>query len=301
MTGKSLHRGLDLDNIEVTTPEEIKAFRSEILEGCGGKLMYPLSAYSVMLETRPDMLKLHFRQMNSAFLVPGEGSFRILACTTMLHWYTCHRYEEGILHEVRNSQHEGATKDQVGEVLALAFMHCGPAGLRFVYHAAFDYLKTYAEPAQPAKFPDGWSPDPEALKSGMDFSTPTMSDQDRQALFTWYERTIGEVPRSVALLAKLNPDYLKAWRAKLEGTLRGALPKQLLPYILIHYNVNRGFADGIREAVLLGRAWGMTKAQVTHAITFATGYMAGIDALYLVQDAVGELLDADWAPLPSAD
>jgi hypothetical protein len=87
---------------------------------------------------------------------------------------------------------------------------------------------------------------------------------------------------------------LKAWRAKLEGALRGALPKQVLPYIMIHHNVNRGFTGGVREAVLLGRAWGMTKAQVTHAITFATGYMAGIDALYIVDDAVGELLDADW-------
>ena len=143
MTKKALHRGLDLDSVDVTTPEEIKAFRSEVLEAYGGKFMYPLSAYSVMLETRPDMLKLHFRQMNNAFLVPGEGAYRILACATMLHWYTCHRYEEGILHEIRNLRLEGATKDQVGEILAIAFMHCGPSGLRFVYHAAFDYLRTY--------------------------------------------------------------------------------------------------------------------------------------------------------------
>ncbi len=294
MTKRALHRGLDLGNVEVTTPAEIAAFRSEVLESLGGKFTYPLSAYSVMLETRPDMLKLHFRQMNSAFLVPGEGAFQILACTTMLHWYTCHRYQEGILHEVRNSRHEGATKDQVGEILALAFTHSGPSGMHFVYHAAFDYLKGYTPPEQPARFPAGWAPDPDALRSGMDFSRASMSARDRRALFDWYEQLIGEVPRSVRLLARHNPDYLKAWRAKLEGALRGALPKQLLPYIMIHHNVNRGFADGIREAVLLGRAWGMTKAQVTHSITFATGYMAGIDALYIVDDAVGELLDADW-------
>ena len=120
-----------------------------------------------------------------------------------------------------------------------------------------------------------------------------MTADDKRALFHWYEMTLGEVPRSVRLLAVHDPDYLKAWRAKLEATLRGALPKQLLPYILIHYNVNRGFKDGIREAVLLGRAWGMTKAQVTHAMTFAVGYMAGIDALYIVDDAVGDLLVED--------
>jgi hypothetical protein len=295
VTANKLHRGLDLDNVDVTTPEEIKAFRSETLESLGGNLIYPLTAYTLMLENRPDMLKLHFRQMNNAFLVAGEGAYRILACTTMLHWYTCHRWEEGIIHEIRGSQREGASKDQVDEILALAFTHSGPTGMGAVYRVAFDYLKTYEEPAEPARFPEGWAPDAGALKSGMDFSETAMSAKDERALFDWYEATIGEVPRSVRFLARHNPDYLKAWRAKLEGAMRGALPKQLLPYLLIHYNVNRGFADGIREAVLLGRAWGMKKAHVVHAITFATGYMAGVDALSIVDDAVGELLDADWA------
>jgi hypothetical protein len=286
VTGKRLHRGLDLDSVDATTPEEIEAFRAELLESLGGREIYPLTAYSLMLETRPDMLKLHFRQMQSAL-----GGHRILAVLTMLHWYTCHRWEEGIAHEVRNAQVVGASKAQVEETLALAFVHGGPSAMGAVHRAALDELRAYEEPAQPAVFPDGWAPDPAALRSGMDFSEPAMSAADEQALFGWYERTIGEVPRSVRFLARNNPDYLKAWRAKLEGALRGALPKQLLPYVLIHSDVNRGFADGIREAVLLGRAWGMTKADVVHAITFATGYMAGIDALYVVDDAVGELLE----------
>jgi hypothetical protein len=294
MTERRLHRGLDLDDVGVTTPEEIEIFRGETLESCGGRLIYPLTAYTVLLENRPDMLKLHFRQMTNAFVVPGEGAFRILACTAMLHWYTCHRYEEGIIHEIRGSQSEGATKEQVNEILALAFTHSGPSGFHLVYRSAFDYLRTYREPERAAVFPAGWAPDPEALRSGMDLSTASMTARDEQALFDWYERTIGEVPRSVRFLARHNADYLKAWRAKLEGAFRGALPKQLLPYILVHYNVNRGFTDGIREAVQLGRAWGMTKPQVVHAITFAVGYMAGVDALYAVDEAVGDLLDGEW-------
>jgi hypothetical protein len=216
----------------------------------------------------------------------------------MLHWYTCHRYEEGIIHEIRGSQRSGASKAQVNEILAVAFMHCGPSGFRYVYHAAFDYLETYREPTQPAVFPVGWAADAEALRSGMDFSKRAMSAADRAALFEWYERTIGELPRSVLFLAKYDPEYLKAWRGKLEGTLRGALPKQLLPYMWIHYNVNRGFKDGIREAALLGRAWGMTKAQVSHAVTFATGYMTGLDGLYVADEAIGALLEEEW-PLGS--
>lgn len=292
---RTLHRGLDLDSVDETTREEIGAFRTELLEARGGKFMHPLSAYTVLLENRPDMLKLQLREMRKAYVVPGEGEYPILPCVTMMHFYTCQRYEEGILHEVRALQARGATKAQVLEVVALAFVHSGPAGMRFVYHAAFDYLGSYREPVNAAEFPPGWAPDPNALNSGMDFSDPVMSSRDEQMLFDWYEATIGEVPRPVRFLARHNPDFLKASRAKLEGTLRGALPKQVLPYVLIHYNVNRGFADGVREAVLLGRAWGMTKAQVVHAITFATAYVAGLDAVHVVDVAVGDVLDADWA------
>jgi hypothetical protein len=293
--------GLDLDNVAETSRDEIKAFRGEMLEARGGKFMHPLSAYSVLLENRPDMLKLQLRQANNIYVVPGEGEFRILAVTAMMNFYICHQYEDGIIHEVRAMQREGATKDQVNEMLAIALLHSGPGGMRSVYYAAFDYLNNYREPAHSVRFPHGWAPDPLALKSGIDFSDPAMSPRDLEALVGWYETTLGEVPRSIRFLAKHDPDYLKAWRAKFEGTLRGALPKQLLPYVLIHFNVNRGFASGIREAVLLGRAWGMTKAQVCHAITFANAYVAGPDGMYIVDDAVGDLLDEEWVVPPAAD
>jgi hypothetical protein len=291
----SVHLGLDLDNVEETTRDEIKAFRGEMLESRRGKFMHPQSAYSVLLEHRPDMLKLQLRQMHAAFEIPGEGPFPMLPCMVMLNWYTCHRYGEGIIHEIRAMQRYGATREQVTETLALAYMHSGPAGMRYLYHEGYDYLASYQDPDHEAQWPAGWGPDADALKSGMDFSTSELTEADRDALFGWYESTIGEVPRSVQLLARHNPTFLKAWRHKLEGTLRGALPKQALPYTLIHYNVNRGFAGGTREAVLLGRAWGMTRAQVVAAVSFATAYVGGMDAMYLVDDAIGDLLeDPSW-------
>lgn len=293
MAKQKLDRGLDLDTIDTTTPEEIAAFRSYVLEARQGKLMYPLSAYTVLLNNRPDMLKLHFRQMHGVHAIPTEeGHFTILTATTMLHWYVCNRYEEGIIHEIRGCQGYGASKEQVNEILAIAFMHCGPSGFRFVYHAAFDYLQSYIEPEDKTPtFPANWAPDPTALKSGMDFSSPDFTADDKRKLFSWYEQTIGEVPRSVQFLAKHNPTYLKADRGKLEGTMRGALPKQLLPFMLLHYNMNRGFKDGMREAALLGKAWGMTKAQLFHALTIGVGYMTGLEGLYIAEEAVGDILD----------
>jgi len=287
------HRGLDLNNVDETTREEIAAFRSHLLEGRDGKFVHPLPGYSVMLENRPDMLKRQLRYLDTAFVIPGEGNYRILAGAAMLHWYIINRFEEGIYHEVRALQTQGAKKEQINELIAIAFMHSGPAGLRFIYDAAFDYLNTYVEPAARARFPPGWAPDPQALESGIDFSHKEMSTEDKRALFDWYEATIGEVPRSVLFLARHDPLVLKGWRCKLEGTMRGALPKQMLPYILINYNTHRGLADGLREAVLLGRAWGMTSAQMSHAVTFAVGFGAGLDAVYVVDRAIGGLLDGD--------
>ena len=40
----------------------------------------------------------------------------------------------------------------------------------------------------------------------------------------------------------------------------------MLPYLLLGYNTVRGFHDGIRENVLLGRALGMTREQLLDAI-----------------------------------
>lgn len=290
-------RGLDLSNIEETSRDEINEFRGAVLAGRAGKLMYPLTAYSFALENRPDILKLHFRQMRTVFEIPGEGPAMWAPTMSTLHWYICNRHDEGIIHEVRACQQHGASKAQVQEMFALAFSHGGPSGMGVAYNAAFDYLQTYVEPEQPMKFPVGWEADPEAMRSGIDLTRPEMSATDRENLFGWYEKNIGEVPRSVQLLDKYNPAYLKAWRAKLEGALRGALPKQILPYTMLHYNINRGFRDGIREAALLGRSWGMTQAQVAHAVTFSTGYIAGMDALYIVDEAIGDLLD-DW-PTPN--
>lgn len=287
-------RGLDLGNIGETTREEIAAFRSTVLEGRRGKLMYPLSAYSFVLENRPDMLKYHFRQMQQLHAVPGGGETgSALTCLTMLHWYACNRVEEGVIHEVRSSQREGASKAQVNEVLALAFMHSGPSGFRTVYDQAFDYMQTFQDPDTPITFPPGWAPDVEAFSSGLDFSIIDLVDGERELLFGWYESTIGYVPRSVAFLTEHNPRFMKAHRGKFEGALStGALPKQIVPYILIHYNMNRGFRDGIREAILLAKAWGMTAGQVINAITLGVGYMSGIDGAYIVAEAAGDLLES---------
>jgi hypothetical protein len=290
----------DLQMVDETSDEEIAARIAEEMRKpyLDGRHQYPATAYSFVLRNRPDMLKLHFRQMAELHAVPqvddGDEPYWSLVVLTMLHWYSCNRVEHGVIHETRASHAFGASWAQVNEVFGLAFMHSGPSGFGSVYNAAFEYMLTYPRDEESTmRFPPGWEPDPEALHTGLDFSKPELSDSERQALFAWYEKTIGEVPRSVELLVQLNPRFAKAHRAKFERTFRGALPKQMLPYMLFHYEMNRGSVGGMREAALLCRAWGVSRDLMIHCVTLGTGYMAGLSAMYGVHDAIGELLD-DW-------
>ena len=293
--GFAYTRGLDLTNVHETSDQEKAEFWADKMAWRPGKMAYPLTAYSFLIQNRPDMLKYHMRQMQFLHAVPANGEIPMgITMLTMLHWYACNRVPGGVLHEVMGAQEMGASKAQVNEIFGLAFMHSGPCGFNEVYHQAFDYMASYREPAHQIVWPANWAPDPAAFRSGLDFDNPELTSREGELLDEWYVETIGYVPRSVSTLVKYNPGFVKQNRAKFEGALStGALPKQMVPYILIHYNMNRGFRDGIREATLLGKAWGMTRDHVVNAVTLGTGYMAGIDGMYIVDEAIGDLLE-NW-------
>lgn len=293
--GFAYTRGLNLTNALETTDQEKAEFWADKMSWRPGKMAYPLTAYSFLIQNRPDMLKYHMRQMQFLHAVPANGEIPMaITMLTMLHWYACNRVPGGVLHEVMGCQEMGASKAQVNEIFGLAFMHSGPSGFNEVYNQAFDYMASYSEPAHAIQWPEGWAPDAAAFRSGLDFDNPELTKVEQELLSQWYVDTIGYLPKSIATLAKYNPSFVKQHRAKFEGALStGALPKQMVPYILIHYNMNRGFRDGIREATLLGKAWGMTRDHVINAVTLGTGYMAGIDGMYIVEEAIGDLLE-NW-------
>jgi hypothetical protein len=63
----------------------------------------------------------------------------------------------------------------------------------------------------------------------------------------------------------------------------------MMPYLMLDYEVVRGFKEGIRENVLLGRALGMTREQLLDAICGAVLY-SGIEALTIAEEAAGDVL-----------
>jgi hypothetical protein len=126
----------------------------------------------------------------------------------------------------------------------------------------------------------------------MDFSTREVLDGEMELLEAWYLRTIGEIPPYVPFMREHRPRLLKSWRNRYENILV-ELPKQVMPYTQLHFNVMRGWGDGIRESVLLAKAFGMTKEQVYEPL-FSPMINTGPEAYTIVSQAAGDVLAEDW-------
>jgi hypothetical protein len=277
--------GLDVTNPDVTTQEEIDAYRAEYLGTNKGLL----DSFEFWLEFRPDVLKRH-KARTRHFRTTREPDRPLVQILAAIHQYTIAAFDEGIAYEIRLAQSLGATRSDILDTLSVAWIHAGHRGM-YAAAAYAGYLRAYeeTEPVQASRFPDGWAFDPTAFDSGMDFSSREATPEDMAALEGWYRRTVGEVPPHVGFLARHRPGLLKAYRDRYEHAIRDSLPSQMLPYLLLNHDVVRGFSGGIRENVLLGRALGMTREQLLDAVCFAV-LDAGVNALDLVEEAAGDVL-----------
>jgi hypothetical protein len=279
----SLQDGLDVTHPDVTTAEEIEAYRAEYLGTNKGLL----DSFEFWLEFRPDVLKRH-KARTRHYRSAKEPDHPLVGLLAAVHQYTISAFREGVAYEIRLAQTMGATRADILDTLSVAFVHSGHRGM-YAAAAYRDFLRDYVDPPPGQRFPPNWSFDPHAFDSGMDYSAREASQDDMDRLREWYQRTLGEVPRYVTFLAEHRPGLLKAYRDRYEHAIRDSLPKQMLPFLMLNYNVVRGFHEGIRENVLLGRAMGMTQEQLLDAICSGVLH-AGVNALGIVDEAAGDLL-----------
>lgn len=278
-------RGLDLGRLATTTDEEIAAFRAHYRSSHGE----PLPAYDFWLAMDPGQVKRH--RLQARWSADDEGRRLPLHGTlAFLHLYAILAYESGIRYEVDHSRSYGCSRAAVLETLALAFMHSGPRGMDAVNSAARHTLDGWVEMAGDAQsgadaFPKNWSRDTSVLQLGLDYTTPDWSAGEWECLTSWYRRHLGELPAYVTFMRSVRPGVLKAWWARLEGAMRGALPIQMLPFLMIHLNVSRGLGPGIREGILLGRSFGMTEGQINEAIGWGALY-GGPAAISVASEAM---------------
>jgi hypothetical protein len=278
-----------LYNPDITTQAEIDKYREFYRRTKG----WSLPAFEFWLETRPDVLKRYRANFVRETTGVEERPRPLAHVLAMLHHYGVVNFPEGVLYEIKLSRNEGATREEVLDTLALAFLNGNPWGAHGVATSSLDYFKEWmAEPATPSdkpnRWPAHWKFDPKAFDSGMDYSTPEASPADMKRLREWYLDNLGELPGYVNFLMTHRPGFLKAYRNRMEHAIRDALPREMVPYCLLNLHVTRGFHEGVRESVLMGKWLGMTRCQLVDAITWA--YYGGMGAISVAEEAAGDLL-----------
>lgn len=287
-TIRGLTWGLDMSSDEIT-PEEIERFREIDLLVAG----YRQRGLEFMLHNHPGALK-RYRAWADTLRIrePGETTnYVVTNALGILVSYALAGNEEG-LYYCLYGMGRGHTREQMLEVMALCFLWMGPRGMQTMARAA-KMEQRWEEPLVPVPvvWPEGWAPDPEAFRSGADFSTREASEEDVAKIVAWYERYLGEVPQHIQFMARWRPEVLKAYRHRYENTLR-ILPKQLDPYLQIHLGSERGEASVARDGILLARGFGMKRKHVLEALTWGAFY-GGTPVLDYAHEAAAGLLD-DW-------
>ncbi|HEY2593377.1 MAG TPA: hypothetical protein VGK33_05720 [Chloroflexota bacterium] len=203
--------GLDLNNLDHTSQDEIDAHLRFNWRNRGP--LYEQYATSLMSDYAPEFLKLHWRGAMAFHVHPsGAGpdfSFSIPNSVQKLHSYMMLGWETGILNQFRVLKRYDFTRAQIMEVVMYSRLAAGMRGLGHAYRAIGDLLPDYGDGSGNVKWPAGWAADPDAFRSGLDLSTPDLTDADRAGLTGWYENTLGYVPKSIQFGMKWDPRLLK--------------------------------------------------------------------------------------------
>ena len=278
-TGNWVHRGLDLSRPTEISQEEIDAFKGHY----GSQFGVAMNGLDWWLDRDPEVLK-RYRLYCSLTLrvepaVMGGGT---------LAYYMLMGYVKGARYCMHSFLNDGLSRAQALEMIAIAFVHAGPRGMETIAEA-MEGLDFPENPEIPAKFPAGWAPDLAAFRSGLDFSSIDLDSAEKGKLYDWFLRTIGEIPPYVRFMAEHRPQLLKTHRARFENMLY-VLPKQVWPTAMLYYHVMSRVAEGVRENVLLCKAWGVSKSDTLDVIGNALVY-GQMEAATMVQREAGDVFD----------
>jgi hypothetical protein len=220
----------------------------------------------------------------------------------LAHHHVVVRHGDGILAEIIAARSEGASRREVADLLALAWLHSGPFGMNVAAGVSDTYMRLWdAGPeATGVAWPEGWAPDPDAFRCGIDFATigdePPPAAADQAALVeAWYRRVEGEVPRWVKFMSKHYPLALMAFRARYETSTTGTLPAQMIALCQVHLSASWTRPEALRRALHMARYFGVAKAHVVQVLALAQLYLGdiGMDAaIDGADDALSESLAA---------
>jgi hypothetical protein len=292
---KARHDGLDFTNLDHTTAEEIAVFKEATSYAAPAGQPGGHAGLAWWLDQGSDyaasVLKRYRLFVHSTFNEDRSGL--IAKSPSMMALYSLMNYESGLGYVMRRLPRQ-ATREQALEMVAIAFVYCGPAGMERIANV-WRTLEWPEAPTDPAIYPAGWGPDPDAFKSGLDFSSAGLSKDEIGQLEAWYLRHLGEVPPYISLLVEFSPQVLKDYRNRFENLAR-SVPKQVVPTSWLHFNVQTRCAAGIRENVLLARSFGVSRDYVLALVQNGAVY-GSVDAIAQVEQEAGDVLRA-WDPPP---
>ncbi|MGE0232703.1 MAG: hypothetical protein AB7S46_13060 [Flavobacteriaceae bacterium] len=277
--GSWVHRGLDLSTPTEITAEEIAAFKHHYATQFG----HSLDGLNWWIDKKPEVLKRYRLYCSLTLrLEPAQTGNGTLA------FYALMGHVVGVRYILHSWSTRGVSKAQALEMLAIAFVHAGPRGMETIAEASKG-IEFEESPELPCTFPKGWAADIEAFRSGIDYSTVDLTSPEKAKLYDWYLRTIGEIPPYVRFMAEHRPRLLKTHRSRIENMLY-ILPKQFWPTTMLYYHVMSRLAEGVRENVLLCKAWGVTKSDTLDTIGNALVY-GQMEAATMVQREAGDIFD----------
>lgn len=278
--------GLIVESPDTLTQDEIDAFRAYYARTKGQSL----PGFEFLLRHRSDALK-RFRASVRQTSAPQFRGKMLPVVLQHFHQYIIQGYVEGIRYQMNLARMAGATKAEILDVIVLGYLRGNAFGVNRVHEAVGADFDAYEEVAIDSPWPDGWAHEAGAFLSGMDFTTPEFTVADRDALFGWYERLTGEIPAHVRYMARNTPDLLKAYRNRYEHATK-VLPKQHVPFLQLNACVSRGLLSGVRENLLLCKAFGVARQQAIDVTGWATFHFSGIEALGPLEEGVADILDA---------
>jgi hypothetical protein len=257
---------------------------------------YQLTADLVMLEHRVDYAKVFYdtipafrNRLRETGEDPTENAEIIAQSLQHVPMYVLYGWETGIYNEFRHLRYRGLSKEQLMELVLFAQLQAGMRGLQLVYNSVSRLLVDLPDPGETPSFPPGWAPDPDAFKAGLDLSVRQLTPDDKRNIEGWYERLIGYVPKSVRFATQFHPEFYKWHRARWEVIFQ-TLPKQVAPYIMLRQHLLTGNTEALREAALLGKAWGITREWTVHGLMVSAFY-CGFEGLYFAQNALQDVFD----------
>ena len=206
--------------------------------------------------------------------------------------YTALGNGKGALYEIVAARALGASRAEVLETVQLAALVAGPLGLNPLGEIAHEYMLDWAaEDGGGLEWPEGWAPDVDRFRSGVDLRADGVTDDELDLLRAWNRRLYGEVPPSVEFAARAHPDAYKTQQARFERAVSGALPAQLIPLLSLHHAAIRLAPIPIRRSLQLARSLGVARPYVESTLFWAAVY-GGDVVLEAALDAAGDLLEA---------